>query len=89
MAENNECQRALYSGLIAREADQVISVARKFRASGWKVNGAGGKGGSVTLLASADDRLRRRMIEEVNALGKGIRTIPVSLSPTGLAAWES
>jgi len=88
MVRNNECQRALYAGLVSKEADAVADIARRFKASGWKVNGAGGKGGSLTVLAGGDDVLRRRMVQKINALGKGIRIIPVSLSPRGLEAWE-
>jgi len=88
MIRNNECQRALHSRLIAKEADTVGELARKLGAAGWKVNGAGGKGGSMSVLASGDDGLRRRMIEKFNALGKGIRVIPVSLCAEGLVAWE-
>jgi D-glycero-alpha-D-manno-heptose-7-phosphate kinase len=89
MIRNNECQRGLHSRLIAREADAVADLARKWGAAGWKVNGAGGKGGSMTVLASGDDVLRRQMIQKINALGRGIRVIPVSLSATGLLAWET
>jgi len=89
MILNNECQRSLYSKLISKQADFVIQVAKKYRASGWKVNGAGGKGGSMTILASTDDFLRRQMIEEINSLGGGIRFLPVFLSPSGLFAWEA
>jgi D-glycero-alpha-D-manno-heptose-7-phosphate kinase len=89
MIRNNECQRELHSRLIAREADAVADLARKWGAVGWKVNGAGGKGGSMTVLASGDDVLRRQMIQKIQGLGKGIRMIPVSLSATGLSAWET
>ena len=89
MIRNNECQRALYGGLVSAEADAVGDVARRFRASGWKVNGAGGKGGSMTVLAGGDDVLRRRMVQKINSMGRGIRVIPVCLSREGLQAWES
>lgn len=88
MLKNNECQRSLYSRLISREADAVIAVAKKHGASGWKVNGAGGQGGSLTILANRDDGIKRRMLQAVAALGKGIMPLPVSLSPGGLTAWE-
>ena len=88
MAENNECQRALFAGLISREADEVIRLARRWKASGWKVNGAGGQGGSLTLLASADDDLRQGLDEEIGNLGRGVRLLPASLSPSGLSAWR-
>jgi D-glycero-alpha-D-manno-heptose-7-phosphate kinase len=89
MTENNECQRALDPELVSPEADAVIGVARKCRASGWKVNGAGGRGGSMTILASRDDALKRKMMREIMAFGKGIRPLAVSLSPAGLESWEA
>ncbi|MGB7296974.1 MAG: hypothetical protein WBC70_15425 [Candidatus Aminicenantales bacterium] len=88
MVENNECQRALHRELVSVKADAVAGLAKKYEASGWKVNGAGGKGGSMTILASQDDGLKRRMLREMVSLGKGIRPLPASLSPNGLEAWE-
>jgi D-glycero-alpha-D-manno-heptose-7-phosphate kinase len=88
MVENTECQRALYRELVSPGADAIASLAKKYKASGWKVNGAGGRGGSITILASPDDGLKRRMLGEMVALGRGIRPLPASLSPNGLEAWE-
>ncbi len=88
MRENNERQRALDYGLISAEAEEVIRLARKYRAAGWKVNGAGGRGGSLTLLASGDDSLRRVLIKEIASLGKGIEPLFFSISSLGLGAWE-
>ncbi len=87
MAQNNECQRELCPGLIPEAADAVVAIARKYNSLGWKVNGAGGQGGSMTVLASADDDLRRRMLRDVDSLGKGIKNLPISLSREGLTAW--
>jgi D-glycero-alpha-D-manno-heptose-7-phosphate kinase len=84
MIQNNECQRALHSGLISDEADAVIAIAKKHKAAGWKVNGAGGKGGSLTILSSRDEKQRQGMLEEINSLGKGIRSIPISLANSGV-----
>jgi len=89
MIENNECQRALLPELICKDAEAIIQVARKHKASGWKVNGAGGSGGSLTILASADDRLRRKMLQEILSLGKGIRPLPACLSQGGLITWDA
>jgi D-glycero-alpha-D-manno-heptose-7-phosphate kinase len=88
LKENNECQRSLFSRLISREADAVIAVAKKHGASGWKVNGAGGRGGSLTILANSNDGFKRKMLQAISALGKGIKPLPASLSATGLEAWE-
>ena len=88
MVENNECQRSLLQELISKEADAVIAVAKKYKASGWKVNGAGGKGGSLAILANKDDGVKRKMLQGIVGLGKGIRPLPASLSVAGLEAWE-
>ncbi|MBN1939920.1 MAG: GHMP kinase [Candidatus Aminicenantes bacterium] len=87
MIRNNECQRGLHPGLISRDADAIASVARAHGAAGWKVNGAGGEGGSMTILAPASDSRRREMVRAIEGLGRGIRVIPVVLSRTGVEAW--
>jgi D-glycero-alpha-D-manno-heptose-7-phosphate kinase len=89
MVRNNENQRALSSGLVSPSADAVASLCRRFGAAGWKVNGAGGRGGSMSVLAPGDDGLRRRLAAAVAELGRSIRIIPVSLSPRGLHAWRA
>ena len=88
MIENNECQRALSEDLISPEADAVAGIARACGASGWKVNGAGGRGGSMTILAGRDDSARRRMIAEIEARGGGLHFLPMRISETGLEAWD-
>jgi D-glycero-alpha-D-manno-heptose-7-phosphate kinase len=88
MVRNNEGQRALHAGLISGAADAIASAARRHGAAGWKVNGAGGEGGSMTVLGPSDDAKRRRMIDKISGLGGDIRVIPVSLSPAGLKTWE-
>lgn len=50
MQDNNEAQRELHPNLIGVDASQLIRLARDRGALGWKVNGAGGDGGSLTLL---------------------------------------
>lgn len=66
------------------EADAVIKIAEKFGALGWKVNGARGQGGSLTVLSSQDRESRKDMITEIQALGHGIRYLPICLSADGL-----
>jgi D-glycero-alpha-D-manno-heptose-7-phosphate kinase len=84
MIQNNECQRTLHSDLISAEADSVITIAKKYNAAGWKVNGAGGKGGSLTILGSSRSRDREHMLQEIDSLGKGIQSLRFFLSPSGL-----
>ena len=84
MAENTEYQEKLHKQLISPDARIVIAIARKFGSSGWKVNGAGGEGGSLTLLASEENAQKMDMLKTIASLGGGIRTIPVTLNQTGL-----
>lgn len=88
MVQNNETQRSLHEGLISNEADSVIQVAKKYKAAGWKVNGAGGKGGSLTILGNQEQGLRLQMLQELEALSKGVKSIPISLVSSGLQVWE-
>ncbi len=89
MILNHEGQRRLGKGLISAKADRAVEVCRRHGAPGWKVNGAGGAGGSMTVLAPADDGRRRAMIEALHKLGGGTRVIPTRLSLDGVRAWVS
>ena len=85
MIDNNELQRVLHPDLISEEADAVIKIAKKYGAFGWKVNGAGGQGGSLTVLSSPDSASRQGMITAIKNLGHGIRQLQISLSSEGLS----
>ena len=84
MARNTECQRSLDRRLVSPEADTVIALARGLGAPGWKVNGAGGQGGSLTLLAGDGPGAREDLARGLGGLGGGIRDIPVKLNYEGL-----
>lgn len=89
MMANHEAQQALNAALVSATARQVIDVARTHGAIGWKVNGAGGDGGSVTLLSGPSRPEQRQMHQAIEALGGGVRVIPIYLSRFGLRVWES
>lgn len=84
MVENNTCQERLHNKLISPAAKKLIKAARESGASGWKVNGAGGEGGSVTILGAEESGARTRMIQRIDSLGEGIRMLPVRLNHAGL-----
>jgi D-glycero-alpha-D-manno-heptose-7-phosphate kinase len=88
MVENTEAQGRLHPEIIGRDAARVIEVARRHGACGWKVNGAGGEGGSVTILGGTSSRRARAMVEEIEAGDSLYRRVPVSLSTDGLRTWE-
>jgi len=85
MIENNECQRLLHPDLISEKADEVIKIAKDNGAAGWKVNGAGGKGGSISILSGPGKKARDKMVLNFNSLGRGIRILSLYFSEVGLA----
>jgi D-glycero-alpha-D-manno-heptose-7-phosphate kinase len=87
MQRNTEAQRSLHPDLVCPDADAIIAVARSHGASGWKVNGAGGDGGSLTLLGPADTAARRAMLCDIAATSPRFRTIPIVLDAEGLRVW--
>jgi D-glycero-alpha-D-manno-heptose-7-phosphate kinase len=88
MVENTEAQRRLHPDLVGVDAQRVMDVARAHGALGWKVNGAGGEGGSLTILAGPAAGARRAMIREIEAENTLYRHIPTRLSRHGLRTWE-
>lgn len=50
MQKNTVAQMGLYDGLVGQNAKRIIKLAKEHQAYGWKVNGAGGTGGSISLL---------------------------------------
>ncbi|MFO7976893.1 MAG: GHMP kinase [Candidatus Hydrogenedentota bacterium] len=88
MIDNTEAQAALHSKLVSDEAKAIIDVARKYGAVGWKVNGAGGEGGSLTILCDAEGEHKRKFIEAVPGVDPTFQVIPTYLSRMGLRRWE-
>ena len=88
MIRNTEAQRELHPNLISADAEKVIEIAREHSALGWKVNGAGGEGGSVTILGGAVSNVKRAMIGEIEAERPFFKNIPIYLSRFGLRVWN-
>lgn len=89
MVANTEAQAALHPDLVCPKALALFDIAKKHGAIGWKVNGAGGDGGSITILSNSSRPSQRMMIAEINAFGDDVRTIDTYLSRFGLRVWES
>ncbi|MHB0857188.1 MAG: GHMP family kinase ATP-binding protein [Anaerolineae bacterium] len=88
MASNTEAQRALHPDLISEEAQTIIDIARAYGALGWKVNGAGGEGGSLTLLSGSSMSCKRAMVSAIEQTNPLFQNIPVYLSRFGLRVWS-
>jgi len=89
MIENTAAQENLHPALIGPDHRRIIEIAAAHGAAGWKVNGAGGTGGSVTILSGADRTVQRAMLREVQAAEPRYRNIPVRLNREGLRVWET
>jgi D-glycero-alpha-D-manno-heptose-7-phosphate kinase len=63
-----DAQAALHPALVSDAAHELIDVARTTGASGWKVNGAGGTGGSISILLRRPSD-RGSLVDEARRLG--------------------
>jgi D-glycero-alpha-D-manno-heptose-7-phosphate kinase len=88
MIENTKAQGRLHPDLISRDAQRVIEIAREHDALGWKVNGASGEGGSVTILCGSLSHAKRATIQEIEEESPLFKNIPIYLSRYGLRIWE-
>jgi D-glycero-alpha-D-manno-heptose-7-phosphate kinase len=88
MRDTTDAQAALHADLVQREAWRVIEIAAAHGAVGWKVNGAGGDGGSITVLCDGRAAAKRAMIQAIAHENAGFVPIPIAISRDGLRVWE-
>jgi D-glycero-alpha-D-manno-heptose-7-phosphate kinase len=88
MIANTNGQRELHPALVSTDAQALIELAQAYGALGWKVNGAGGEGGSVTLLCGPSASERRALMRAILQLNPLFQLIPISLSNTGVRVWD-
>jgi D-glycero-alpha-D-manno-heptose-7-phosphate kinase len=86
MSANTDVQRRLHPDLVCSRFEEIIALAADFDVLGWKVNGAGGDGGSITLLSDGDMAKKRRMLKALEA--RGYLSLPLYLSRSGLRVWS-
>lgn len=89
MCQNTEIQAMLHPDLVSKDSYEIIKIAKKYNVAGWKVNGAGGDGGSITLLCNNLFYQKRKMIKEIEEINPAFKNIPIYLSRYGLRIWES
>ncbi len=77
LSDNCALQAALHPSLVSDVARRVIEVARGHGAAGWKVNGAGGNGGSVTLLCGPSAGAPADLARQLEAEVPGVRVLPL------------
>ncbi len=89
MTENTEVQDRLHAGLVGAAARTAIGVAAANGAWGWKVNGAGGEGGSVTLLCGPEPGAKRDLLCALREADPHFEVIPIHLARQGLRVWRT
>lgn len=87
MRDNTATQGEMHPELVHADARRAIEIAAAHGAAGWKVNGAGGDGGSITLLASPEPGAARALLRAVIADNPALVPIPVVISRAGLRVW--
>jgi D-glycero-alpha-D-manno-heptose-7-phosphate kinase len=89
MTDNTTAQAELHPALVNADAHKLITLAKEHGAIGWKVNGAGGEGGSLTLLCGSSASSKRTLLRTIVEENPLFQPIPISLSRTGLYTWDS
>lgn len=82
---NSQGQSQLHPSLIGTDARKVVTLASGSGAAGWKVNGAGGEGGSLTVLHRAGED-KEAFADRLAAIEPSYQVIPVSLCSSGAVA---
>jgi D-glycero-alpha-D-manno-heptose-7-phosphate kinase len=85
LVANTDAQRALHPHLVGADAGSLIALAREHGARGWKVNGAGGEGGTVTVVGPATAEAHRRLLAAIDAVAPWHR-LPLTFSSHGARA---
>ena len=82
MNANTQVQREMHPGLVNEQFEKIIDIGQAHGCLGVKVNGAGGDGGSITLLTNGDMPKKRRL--EVELTAEKFTVIPIYLARRGL-----
>ncbi len=83
LTESSAVQGELHQGLVGEAHQRAIEVARSLGAAGWKVNGAGGSGGSLTIVAGsgASDATAAELSAALSAIDQSWQLVDLTPSP--------
>ena len=84
MRANTEGQRRLHPSLVGADARRVIAAVAARGALGWKVNGAGGEGGSMAVLCPPGAEARAAIEAAIARASNTYQVLPASIAPSGL-----
>jgi D-glycero-alpha-D-manno-heptose-7-phosphate kinase len=79
---NTTVQRELHPGLVCDKFEELIDIAQSFGVWGCKVNGAGGDGGSITILGDGNIEKKKALIDTLE--DKGFQSIPITLARSSI-----
>jgi D-glycero-alpha-D-manno-heptose-7-phosphate kinase len=79
-----EGQRRLHPSLVGTDAQRVIDAASACGALGWKVNGAGGEGGTLAILCPPGAAERAAIEAAIARASIAYQVLPTTLAPAGL-----
>ena len=88
MTASTEAQARLHESLVSDDARRVCEIAKRHGVLGWKVNGAGGDGGSLTLLGDGRRSAMDDLVREIDQVSPAFRLIPITLDLEGLRVWR-
>jgi D-glycero-alpha-D-manno-heptose-7-phosphate kinase len=88
LVTNTDAQVALHPALVSDDAHALIELARMHDSAGWKVNGAGGDGGSLTIVASPDPARRAALVDAIDTVTRWQR-LPLRVARRGAAVHVS
>lgn len=85
MIENTEVQKDMHTDLVCSTFEEIISLCRRYHILGYKVNGAGGDGGSLTILTDGNAAQKRQLEQALQQ--RGYTSLSIYLSRHGLRVW--
>lgn len=80
MTEHNDATRRLDPTIVSAAADEIGALAMAHGAFGWKTNGAGGEGGTISIVTGDDPDGHAALVAELNHRDE-VRVL--DLTPTG------
>ncbi|MEK6832844.1 MAG: GHMP kinase [Nanoarchaeota archaeon] len=86
---NTQAQESLHGKLVSDKAWKVINIVKNYGICGIKVNGAGGDGGSLTILCDESSHKKREMLKEIEKQVTGCISIPIYINDNGVRVWKS
>jgi len=89
LVANTAAQSALHAALVSDDAWRLFDAAHSLGCAGWKVNGAGGEGGTVTLLCGPESDARSRVVAALEDVDPRFVALDTTLDRDGLRVWSS